>query len=225
MAVGQPEADIGGAAGRVDLQLLAQPANEVKDVAPRRIDRADGHDQGIDHHVLGLDPVVLRPLDDQLGDLEAFVRVFGNARLVVRDGDDRSVVFLHQRQDPLHHLAFGSGGIDQRAPLIDGEPRFQCLDDRTVDAERHVGNRLHELHHFGEDFRLVRQRNTGVHIEHLGACLDLRQGVGLHPRIIALLHLGGEQLASGRIDALPDHDEGLVEADHDFLAGGAEYGA
>ena len=225
MAVGQAKADVRRAAGRIHAQLFAQATDQAEHVLARRVDRADRHDQRVDHHILRLDPVILRALDDQLGDLEAFVRVFGNARLVVRNGDHGGIVLLHQRQHALHNLALGSGGVDQCTALVNRKPRFQRFDDRAVDTQRHVGDRLHQLDRLGEDLRLVRQRDAGIDVEHLRARLDLRQGIGLDARVIAFLHLGSKQLAPGRIDALADHDEGLVEADHDFLGGGTEYGS
>jgi hypothetical protein len=56
------------------------------------------------------------------------------------------------------------------------------------------------------------------------AGLDLRARVRLDAAEIAGRHLGGENLAPRRIDALADDDEGPVEADDDFLGGGADNG-
>ena len=63
-------------------------------------------------------------------------------------------------------------------PLIDREARFERLDDRGVDRQRHVDRLLHQLDAFGEDARLVGERDAGVDVEHLRARLDLRHRVG-----------------------------------------------
>ena len=65
--------------------------------------------------------------------------------------------------------------------------------------------------------RLVGERNAGVDVEHLGARLDLRDRVGDDAAVVTGRHLGGEQLAPRRIDALADHHEAALEADDDFL--------
>jgi hypothetical protein len=58
----------------------------------------------------------------------------------------------------------------------------------------------------------------------VGAGLDLGPCIGFDPAEIARRHLGGEDLAAGRIDAFADDDERPVEADHDFLGRGADDG-
>ena len=75
-----------------------------------------------------------------------------------------------------------------------------------------------------EDRRLVGQRDAGVDVQHVRAGCHLRQRVGLDAAEVAGRHLGGEDLAPGRIDALADHDEGPVEADDDFAGGGTDDG-
>jgi hypothetical protein len=45
---------------------------------------------------------------------------------------------------------------------------------------------------------------------------DLGEGVGLDPAEVAVLHLLGEQLPSGRVDAFADDDEAVAAADDDF---------
>ena len=69
-----------------------------------------------------------------------------------------------------------------------------------------------------EDRRLVGERDAGVDVEHVGAGGDLRPRVGLDAAEVPGRHLGGEDLAPGGVDALADHDEGALEAEHD-LAG------
>ena len=202
--VGQAEADVGRAAGGVDLQLLAQTADQMKGGAARGAERADRHDQRVDDDVLAADAVVGRVLDDLPGDLEAHVRVFRDAGLVVRDRDHRGAVLLDQRQHDLEPLLLAGHRVDQGLALVDGEPRLERRDDRGVDRQRHVGQRLHELDRLGQDARLVGERDAGVDVEHLRAGLDLGQRVGLDLAVVADRHLGGELLAAGRIDALAD---------------------
>src|SRR5579872_6896680 len=219
--VGQAEGEIGGAAGRVDLQLLAQPSQKIGELRAGVVDRADRHDQRIDDHVLTLDAEILRALDDFLGDGVAYVWILGNAGLVVRNGDHRGVVFLDQRQDALEPLLFAGDRIDERAPLIDGEPGFERLDDRGIDRQRHGHGLLHQLDAIGENFRFVGERHAGIDVEHLRAGFNLRDRVGDDAAVIAGRHFRGEQFAPRGIDALADHNEAAVEADDDFAFVGA----
>ena len=106
--------------------------------------------------------------------------------------------------------------VDERLALVDGEPGLERLDDRRVDRQRHVGERLDELDGLGQDRRLVGQRDAGVDVEHVRAGLDLGERVALDPAEVAGLHLLGQQLAAGRVDALADDDERPVEADDDL---------
>ena len=76
----------------------------------------------------------------------------------------------------------------------------------------------------GENRRLVRQRNARIDVEHVRAGFDLGARVRLDAAEVAGRHLGGEDLAPRRIDALADDDERAVEADDDFLGGGADNG-
>ena len=199
----------------------AQEAHELRACV---VDRADRHDQRIDDDVLALDAMVHRPLDDLLGDRVANVRVLGDAGLVVGDRDHRRAVFLDQRQHALEPLLLAGHRIDQRLALVDRKPRLQRLDDRGIDRQRDLDRLLHELDAFGEDARLVGERNAGVDVEHLRARLDLGQRLGDDPAIVARRHFGRERLAPGRIDALADHDEAALEADDDFLGGGGDEG-
>jgi hypothetical protein len=108
--------------------------------------------------------------------------------------------------------------------LVDGKPGLECFDDRRVDRQRHRGDALHELDGAGEQRRLVGQRDARVDVEHVGPGLDLGDRIGLDPAEVARLHLGGEQLAAGRVDAFADHHERSVEADHDFGGRGTHHG-
>ncbi len=145
VAVGQAEADVGGAAGRVDLQLLAQAADEAERGAAGVAQRADRHDQRIDDDVAVMDAVIRGALDDLLRDGEAHVGIFRDAGLVVGDRDDGGAILLHQRQHDFEPLFLAGHRIHQRPALVDGKAGFERGDDRAVDRERHVGQRLHEL--------------------------------------------------------------------------------
>ncbi len=68
----------------------------------------------------------------------------------------------------------------------------------------------------GQDGRLVGQRDTRVDVEHVRAGLDLGEDVAFDPAEVARLHLLGQELATGRVDALPDDDERAVEPDGDL---------
>jgi hypothetical protein len=104
VAVRQAEGDVGQAAGGVDLELVAQAAQQREDLLAGGAHGADRHDQRVDNDVMRLDAVIGGVLDDLLGNGEAHVRVFGNAGFIVGDRDHRHVVFLAQRQDGLELL-------------------------------------------------------------------------------------------------------------------------
>ena len=53
---------------------------------------------------------------------------------------------------------------------------------------------------------------------------DLCKRIGFNAAVIALAHFLGENLASGRVDALTDDDERPIETDPDFLAGRTDQG-
>ena len=218
----QPEADVGGAAGRVDLELLAQPPDEREDLLAGLGQRADGHDQRVDHDVRARDAVVGGPLDDPLGDREPDVRVHADPGVVVADGDDRRAVLADERQDALEALLLAGHRVEQRLALVDREPGLERLDDRRVDRQRQVGQALDELDGPGQDGRLVGQRDAGVDVEHVGAGLDLGEHVALDPAEVAGLHLLGQELAAGRVDPLADDHERAVEADDDLARRGAD---
>ena len=122
-----------------------------------------------------------------------------------------------EREHALHLLVLAGDRVDERLALVDGEAGLERLDDRRVDRERHVRDRLHELDRVREDRRLVGERDAGVDVEHLRARLDLRDRVGDDGVEVAGRHLLGELLAAGRVDPLADDDERPVEADHDLL--------
>ena len=62
--VRQPEADVRGAAGGVDSELLAQPPHEPEHLPPGGAHRADRHHERVDDDVLPRDPVIGGARDD-----------------------------------------------------------------------------------------------------------------------------------------------------------------
>ena len=222
--VRQSERDVRSAAGGVDAQFQAQTPHERKDLLARGPHCADRHHERVDHDVLRRDAEIGRSLDDFPCNLESHVRIFGNPRVVIRDGDHRNVVLLDERQDHFQAFLLAGHGVQQGTPFGCFEPRLQCAGHGTVYAKRHLDKALHQLDH------LLHQRRFGlvgigvrvvddarVHIEHLCAARDLLDRILLHGREVARLKFGGENLAPGRIDAFADHAEGFIEADDNGL--------
>ena len=54
------------------------------------------------------------------------------------------------------------------APEAFEQTGFERGNDGGVDAERHVGDALHQLDGLGQHAGLIRQRDTGVHVQHVG---------------------------------------------------------
>ena len=196
----------------------------MEDLAAGTGEGADGHQQRVDDDVLARDAVVGGALDDPLGHTEPDVRIHADAGLVVADRDDRAAVLLHERQDALEALVLAGHAVEQGLALVDGEARLERLDDRRIDRQREVGQRLDELDRVGQDRRLVRQRDARVDVEHVCAGLDLGDRVPLDAREVAGLHLLHEDLAAGRVDALADDHERLVVPDDDGAGRGADDG-
>ena len=155
---------------------------------------------------------------EAVGKSPAAVRqIARRARAHVAARRPRGVVSPAQTQDALEAFFFAGDRIDQRLTLVDGKPGFERLDDGAVDRKWHRHGVLHQLDAFGEDLRLVGERDAGIDVEHLRAGLDLRQGIGDDARIIAARHFLGQELAPGRVDALADHHERPVKAEDDLL--------
>ena len=224
MTVRQPEADVGGAARGVHSELVAEPADQPEHLLTCGAHGADRHHQWVDDDVLDADAVIGGSLDDLLGDLEPDVGVFADAGLVVADGDHGRAVFGDEGKHPLHHLVLAGHRVDQGFALVDLDTGLEGLDDRGVDRERHVGDRLDQLDRLGQERRLVGQWDAGVDVEHVGAGGDLGQGIGLDPAEVAVLHLLCEQLSARWVDSFTDHDEGPLEADDDFLGRRGDHG-
>jgi hypothetical protein len=150
------------------------------------------------------------------------IRIFGNAGLVIGDGDHRDIVFGDERQDGFELLLFAGYRVDERAALHDLKSCLERRGDGGVDADRRVSQALDDLKRLAQQWRLrlirVDGGDTGIDVKNMRAGLNLGQGVLDHAIEIAGLHLGCELLAAGGIDALADDGEGAVEAD-DVLAG------
>ena len=129
VAIGQAEAEIGGPAGGVHLQLLAQAPYQVKDAAAGLIEGAHRHDQRIDDDVGMGNAKIGSAVDDLLRHLETHVGVLGDAGLVIGDGDDSRTVLLHQRQHDFQALFLAGHRIQQGLALVDLEAFFQRRDD------------------------------------------------------------------------------------------------
>ena len=175
-----------------------------------------------------LDAEVGGALDDLLGHGETHVRIFRDAGLVVRDGDDGDVVLGDQRQDRLELLFLAGDRVDEGTALGGLEAHLEGGGDGTVDAQRHVADRLDDFQRLAHQRRLgfvgVHRGDAGIDVEDVGARRDLRQRVLDHGLEVAGLHLGGELLAARRVDAFTDDGEGLVETDDVLTRGGRDEG-
>ena len=223
-AVGQAEADVGGAARRVHPELGLQPLDERHHLSPCCADRPDRHHQRVDHNVRRRDAMVGRPVDDHPRDLEAHVGVLVDAGLVVGDGDDGRAVLRHQRQHRLESICLAGDRVDQRLPVVRRETCLERGDDRGVDGQGYVDHRLHLPNGLRQDGRLVGERDAGVHVENGRARLHLGDGVCADAAEVTVLHLLGEDLAPGRVDPLPDDRERSVVAEHDLARPRADDG-
>src|SRR5688572_22778978 len=130
VAVWQSEAHIRCPTGRVDLELFPEAPHEAHDLDAGLVDRADRHDERIDDDVAGRDSVIHRAMHDLACDLEANVRILGNARLVVRYRDDGRTVLLDERQDGFEAILLAGDRVHEGLALVHGEPGGERGDDR-----------------------------------------------------------------------------------------------
>ena len=151
------------------------------------------------------------PLHDPLRDLEPDIGILRDPGLVVGDGHHRRTVLLHERQDRFEPLLLAGDRVHQRLALVDRETGLQRGDDGRVDGQGDVGDRLHELHRARQQGGLVGEGDAGVHVQHVGARLHLRQRVGLDAGEVVRRHLRREHLAAGGVDALANDDERAFE--------------
>jgi hypothetical protein len=162
------------------LDLVANHADGFHGAVGVQRVRSDGHGQRVDDDVLEGDAVLRRrDVDELLGQLDSADRIDGDLELVVRQGDDRRVVTLDQGQDQLHSLVLDRHRVHECLAFVGTESGLERLDDRGVDAERHVGERLHQRHGFGQESGLVGERHTHVDVEHHGAASHLGRDIGL----------------------------------------------
>ena len=133
-------------------------------------------------------------------------------------------MLLDQRQHGFQPVFLTGHGVDEGLALIDGKPGFKGCDDGTVDGERHICQALDQLDSLGEDARLIGERDTGIHVQHMGARRHLRESIGFDPAVIAVLHLLGQQFPPRRVDPLPDNYERSIEPDDNFLGRGGNEG-
>src|SRR6478609_7581319 len=204
----------------VSAEVVADASHHLEGHQARAGVGPDGHGQGVDDDVGLRDAVLLRgDADDLAGELDALVGLRRDLVAVVRQGDDRRVVLLDQRQDRRHAVVLGGDRVDQRTALVDREAGLERLDDRGVDADREVGQLLDHLDRLGQQLGLVGERGAHVDVEHVGAALDLRLDVALDRREVAVAELLLEDAAPGGVDPLADEGEARVVPD-DHLAGG-----
>ncbi len=220
MTVGQTEGDVRGAAGGVDAQFLAQLAHQRENLLTGSGHGTDGHDQRIDHDVMGGNAEISGAFHDLLGHGKPHLGVFRNAGVVVRDCDDRDIVFLDQRQNQFKTVLFAGDRIEQRTPLGGLQSGLKRAGYRTVDAERQINETLDHLDNLAHQGRLGLVRvgigvvnHARVDIEDRRACRSLCDGIGFNGREIARFQLGCQFLAARRIDPFADHAERFIKPD------------
>ena len=214
VATGKTEGRVRRTARRIDAELVAQEVQRLEEERHGARLCAHGHRERVDEHVLGRDAVVAGDGDDLLRHLEPAFRLHRDV-LGVREPDHGGTVPRHDRKDRLEPLVLAGDRVDEGLALVHGEPRLERLDDRGVDAERQLREPLHERDRLPHQPDLVCERVADVHVEHVGAALDLLRDVGLELRKVAGLELRLECLAAGGVDPLPDHAERLARTDDD----------
>ena len=120
-----------------------------------------------------------------------------------------------ERQDRLQALVLAGDGVDERLALVGVEPGLERLDHRRVEAERQVGQALHDPDRLAHQRDLVGQRIADVDVEHVRAAGHLLGHVDLELREVARLEQRLERLAPGRVDPLADDAERLLRPDDD----------
>ena len=118
MPVRQAEADIRGATGGIDAELLAQTTDEPERRGPGLAQGANGHDQRIDHDIRFADAIIRGVFNDLSGNLETDIGIFGDTAFIVRYGDDGGTMFLDQRQDRFQPLFLAGHRIYHRDSLL-----------------------------------------------------------------------------------------------------------
>jgi len=133
--------------------------------------------------------------------------------VVVGEGDHGGAVVRDEGEDRLQPFVLSRDGVHERLALVRGQAGLERLDDRRVDADREVGQLLHERDRLSHQLDLVRQRVADVHVQHVCAAGHLLGDVDLDLGEVAGLQLRLERLAPGRVDTLADDAERLPGAD------------
>jgi len=92
-----------------------------------------------------------------------------------------------------------------------------------VDRQWYVGDRLHQLHRPGEIAGSSASGMPALTSSMCAPAATLCERVGFDAAEISGGHLGREDLAPRRVDALADHHEGTLEARHDLAGCGADH--
>ena len=224
IALWQAKTDIGCTTGGVDFELIAQPMQQAHHLNPGLVDRTNRHHQGVDHDIAGWYAVIGCTLNNFLGHCKTHIRVLRDAGFVIRNGNHGGTVFLDQGQHGLQPIFFAGDGIDQCLAFVNGKPRLQGSHDGRINRQGNISDGLHQLDRAGQQGRLIRQGDAGVDIKHVRPRLDLCQGIGNHPAVIASDHLGGQNFSPSRVDALTNDNEGPVKTDHHLAGGGTDHG-
>ena len=194
MAVGQAKADIGCAAGGVHAQFLAQAAHKGKDLMARCGHCANGHDQWVNHDIMGGNAIISRAFYNLLGNGKAHFGVFGNACVIVRNRNNGHIVFLDQGQNHLKAFFFACDRVQKRATLGSSQTIFQRTRNRAVDAQGAIGHFLHAFDQGLHQGRLnkvivgiagifghfVREHRARVDVQHGRTRRHLCNGIRLH---------------------------------------------
>ena len=115
MTVRQAKGNVGQATSRVNTKFFTQAANQFEDLQAGCSHCANRHYQRVNHNILRLDAVICCPFDDFLRNSETDIRVLRNAGFVVRNGNDRNIVFLDKRQNGFELFFFACYRVYKRA--------------------------------------------------------------------------------------------------------------
>ena len=139
------EGDVGGAAGGVDLELLAQAPHQPEHLLAGGAHGADRHDQRIDDDVLRLDAVIGRALDDLLCHLEADVGVF---QMPVSSLEMATTGTLYLATSGRMASSRSSSPVTELTsgrPLTVSSPTFSAAGTEESMQSGNVDRRLHDL--------------------------------------------------------------------------------
>ena len=221
VTVRQTERDVRCATCGVHAQLFAQTTDESEYLVTSGRHCTDRHNERVNNDVVGRDAKVSSALNDFLCHFETNVWVFGDTSVVVRDRNNRNVVFLNQRQNEFQTLFFARDRVQKRATFGSLQTRFESSRNRGVDADRAIGQALNQFDHFDHERRLglVRVRvgvihNASVDIEDVRTSSNLCQCVLFNGREIACFQFSSQFLAARRVDPFTNHAERLVKADN-----------